>query len=133
MTVTHPFYIPALTMTTIALPAFELGHAFQGVVARLRRWLDLRLAPTSQATASDISLAHGGIHALSSFRGGCIECTAGTVWLTHDGDCRDVVLEAGQTHRADRGSRLIIYGLSSSAVRLVPAVAFGDPTTGAKG
>ena len=131
VTVTHPFYIPELTMTTIPLPAFEPGHPFKGAFDRLNRWLDLRLAPTRQSTASDISLAHGGIHAVTSFRGGRIECTAGAVWLTHDGDCRDVVLEAGQSHMADRDSRLVIYALSSSAVRLASAVALaGDPKTG---
>ena len=117
-------------MTTILLPAFELGHPFKGVFDRLNRWLDLRLPRTRESTASDISLAHGGIHAVTSFRGGRIECTAGTVWLTHDGDCRDVVLEAGQSHLADRRSRLVIYALSSSAVRLVSAGALsGDPKT----
>ena len=118
-------------MTTVPLPAFELGHPFKGVFHRLSRRLDLRLAPTRKSTASDISLGHGGIHAVTNFRGGRIECTAGAVWLTHDGDCRDVVLEAGQSHIADRGSRLVIYALSSSAVRLVSAVALpGDPKTG---
>ena len=110
-------------MTTVPLPAFEPGHPFKGVFHRLSRWLDLRLAPTRQSTASDISLAYGGIHAVRSFRGGRIECTDGTVWLTHDGDCRDVVLEAGQSHMADRDSRLVIYALSSSVVRLTSAVA----------
>ena len=41
-------------MTTVPLPAFELGHPFKGVFHRLSRWLDLRLAPTRQSTASDI-------------------------------------------------------------------------------
>lgn len=121
-------------MTTVPLPAFELGHPFKGVFHRLSRWLDLRLAPTRQSPASDISLAYRGIHAVTSFRGGRIECTEGSVWLTHDGDCRDVVLEAGQSHWTDRDSRLVIYALSSAAVRLTSAVALsGDPKTGAKG
>jgi len=115
-------------MTTVPLPVFGLGHPFKGVFHRLNRWLDLRLAPARKPTASDISLAYGVIHAVTSFRGGRIECTEGAVWLTHDGDCRDVVLEAGQSHVADRDSRLVIYALSSSAVRLTSAVALsGDP------
>ena len=114
-------------MTTLPLPAFEPGHPLEGIFRRLNLWLDLRLVPTRKSTASDISLAYRGIHALTSFRGGRIECTEGSVWLTHDGDCRDVVLEAGQSHMADRDSRLVIYALSSSAVRLVSSVAlWGD-------
>lgn len=118
-------------MTTVPLPAFELGHPFKGVLHRLSRWLDLRLASPRQSTTFHISLAYGGIHAVSNFRGGRIECNEGAVWLTHDGDCRDAVLEAGQSHVTDRDSRLVIYALSSSAVRLASAVELsGDPKTG---
>lgn len=117
-------------MTTAPLPAFELGHPFKGAFHRLSRWLDLRLAPARKTTTSDISLAYGGIHAVTSFRGGRIECTEGTVWLTHDGDCRDVVLEAGQSHMVDRDSRLVIYALSTSAVRLVSSVALSGVRKG---
>ena len=122
-------------MTTVPFPAFELGHPFKGVFHHLSRWLDLRLAPTRKSTASDISLPYRGIHAMTSFRGGRVECTEGSVWLTHDGDCRDVVLEAGQSHIADRDSRLVIYALSSSALRLVSAAALlsGAPKTGERG
>ena len=120
-------------MTNVPLPAFELGHPFEGIFRRLSRLLDLRLAPTRKPTATDISLAHGGLHAVTRFRGGRIECTEGAVWLTHDGDCRDVVLAAGQSHMVDRDSRLVIYALSSSAVRIASAVALsGDPETGKK-
>jgi len=45
---------------------------------------------------------------LINFNGGSIQCTGGCVWLTHDGDCRDVLLEAGQLHVSDRNSRLAI-------------------------
>ena len=107
-------------MTTFPLPTL-LAHPFQGVFHRLNRWLDLRLAPNRKSKASDISLAYGGFHTAKSFRGGRIECTEGAVWLTHDGDCRDVVLEAGQSHMVDRDSRLVIYALSWSAVRLASA------------
>ena len=35
-------------MTTVPLPAFELGHLFEGIFRRLSRSLGLRLAPTRQ-------------------------------------------------------------------------------------
>ena len=50
---------------------------------------------------------------MTGFQGGWIECTEGCVWLTHDGDCRDVLLAAGQSHMADRDSRLLIYAMAS--------------------
>jgi hypothetical protein len=107
-------------MTTVSHPAFELSHPFAGVSHRLSRWLSSRFVPTRQPATSSVSLAAREIHAVTSFQGGWIECTEGCVWLTHDGDCRDVLLEAGQSHMADRDSRLLIYAMGSSVVRLVP-------------
>jgi hypothetical protein len=111
-------------MTTASHRTFELSHSFAGVAHRLSRWFDLHLArAASRPAASSVWLAHHQIHAVASFQGGLIECTEGSVWLTHDGDCRDVLLQAGQSHVADRGGRLIIYAMATSAVRLVPAAA----------
>jgi hypothetical protein len=109
--------------TTASHPAFELSHSFAGVSRLLGRWLVSRPVPARHTAASIVSLAHHEIHAVTSFQGGSIECTEGCVWLTHDGDCRDVLLEAGQSHLADRGSRLVIYAMASSAVRLLPRAA----------
>lgn len=55
-------------MTTVPLPAFELG--------------------TPSRTFSTAWVA--GL-TFACFRGGLIECTEGVVWLTHDGDCRDAL------------------------------------------
>jgi len=108
-------------MNTASHPAFELDHALSWATHRLGRWLELRAAPHRMPAASSIALAHHEFHAITGFRGGSIECTEGSVWLTHDGDCRDVCLQAGQSHVADRGSRLVIYAMAPSAVRLLPA------------
>jgi hypothetical protein len=70
------------------------------------------------ATATDLDLAYGQTTAASGLRGGTVECLRGCVWLTHDGDCRDVVLRAGQSHMVDRDARLLVHGLAPSAVRL---------------
>lgn len=51
-------------------------------------------------------------------RGMRIECLAGCVWLTHDGDPRDVVLQSPATHLADRDSRLLIHALDDAKVRV---------------
>ncbi|AMO22377.1 hypothetical protein UC35_05025 [Ramlibacter tataouinensis] len=45
-------------------------------------------------------------------------CATGTVWITHDGDCKDVVLEAGESYTSERRSRMLVYGLTASSVLL---------------
>ena len=44
---------------------------------------------------------------------------AGTVWLTHDGQAKDVILEAGQSHCCDSNARLGIHALAGSTVTTV--------------
>ncbi|CAN7758370.1 DUF2917 domain-containing protein [Variovorax sp. LjRoot290] len=51
-------------------------------------------------------------------RGMRIECLAGCVWLTHDSDPRDIVLQAPATYLADRDSRLLIHALDDAKVRV---------------
>lgn len=70
---------------------------------------------------------------------GCrIDCLEGTLWITQDGDPRDIVLMAGEYHVADRCPRLIVQALESGVVRVVgrgspmPARADGRPAASAR-
>lgn len=56
-------------------------------------------------------------------RGWVVGCEAGTLWLTFDGDARDIVLEAGQTHRCESDRRLAINALDAALLQLRPAAA----------
>lgn len=50
---------------------------------------------------------------------GCeIICCEGTLWITHDGDPRDLVLERGQCYVAERGSKMLVHALEDSSLRL---------------
>ena len=66
------------------------------------------------------ALARCELRELGDFHGGTVECIAGCVWLTHDGDPRDVLLQAGQSHLADRRSRLLVSAQEASTIRLLP-------------
>lgn len=48
--------------------------------------------------------------------GRTLHCTRGRVWLTHDGDGRDIVLEAGQAHTCDRDTRLVVHALEAARI-----------------
>lgn len=44
-----------------------------------------------------------------------LHCRSGSVWITHDGDPRDVVLQPNQSHRVDRGARLTVHAMAGDA------------------
>ena len=48
------------------------------------------------------SIARGALHRLPARPGQRIECLAGCLWLTQDGDPRDIVGEAGEAFDFDR-------------------------------
>jgi hypothetical protein len=47
--------------------------------------------------------------------GQTVHCLEGSLWITLDGDCRDVVMEAGAKHRCDRNTTLTVQALGKSA------------------
>jgi len=54
--------------------------------------------------------------ALQRHAGDRIECVSGTVWLTQDGDLRDIVLDAGESFRLDRTGRALVSALADAGV-----------------
>jgi hypothetical protein len=71
----------------------------------------------------DLNLARHAIHSLRDAAGVQIGCTEGTVWLTLDGDSRDIILEAGEVFAATEHRRALIYAMQPSRISLVsPAV-----------
>lgn len=42
---------------------------------------------------------------------------SGTVWLTQDGDMRDIILHAGESFRVDRDGTVLLQALDDAAVR----------------
>ena len=46
-------------------------------------------------------------------------CASGSVWITHDGDCKDVILTSRQGYRVDReDTTMRIFAMQSSVLEI---------------
>jgi Protein of unknown function (DUF2917) len=61
-------------------------------------------------------LAHRSILDLRDRKGDRVECLDGSVWITQDGDPRDVVLDAGESFTLDRPGTALVYALADARV-----------------
>ena len=48
-----------------------------------------------------------------------IECRSGSLWLTHDGDVKDLVLAAGERYRSGSDRRLLVHALAADSAVVV--------------
>ncbi len=48
-----------------------------------------------------------------------VSCIEGTLWITHDGFSKDIVLEAGERYIASSSARMLVHSLAYSQLRLV--------------
>lgn len=60
------------------------------------------------------AIAKKAFHHEGAPLGLAVQCLTGCLWLTQDGDDRDIVLDAGQSHTCDRQSRLVVHALDAS-------------------
>ena len=74
--------------------------------ARVTRFLALELGPgrSEVIPAVDSSVV--------------VRCARGRLWITHDGDCKDVVLDAGDVYRAQRRAPMRIHALQGAVVEV---------------
>jgi hypothetical protein len=82
-------------------------------------WRDrlLRLAGSRPAGASQTIARHASLR-LGAAPGTRIDCLDGCVWVTIDGDRRDVIVEAGGSLVVDRRGRVLVHALEHARVRL---------------
>jgi hypothetical protein len=81
----------------------------------------VRLHRPPTAAPAPFPLARAATHWVARPRGQVVTCEAGTLWLTFDGERRDIVLDAGESHRCDSDARLAIHALAAARVHLGPA------------
>jgi hypothetical protein len=98
-------------------------HAFSRyAAARFHFTLPARLLTLMKRVAATSAPAPSAVRELDAGTstwivrplGRTITCEAGTLWLTFDNEPHDVILEAGQSHRCAKGSKLLIHALASA-------------------
>jgi hypothetical protein len=73
-------------------------------------------ADDSIATTQPIALKRGELHRWEHAGVGMtVQACEGAVWVTQEGDGRDVILSAGETFRITRRGRVIAEALQGSA------------------
>jgi hypothetical protein len=81
-----------------------------GLLAVLQRIVAVPAAPATR------SLDKGATAWITHPLGRTATCETGTLWLTFDNEPQDVILEAGQSHRCAKGSRLAIHALAAARI-----------------
>jgi hypothetical protein len=93
------------------LPGLHLAH-----LLRPRRETDVAPIVTHRF---QLQLA-GGVSEVVPQAASCalVRCTAGSVWITHDGDPKDVVLGPGESYAAPRPAAMLLHALRPSAIEM---------------
>jgi hypothetical protein len=47
-----------------------------------------------------------------------VRCVSGSIWITHDGDPKDVILAGHEAYRAEREDSMHVFALESSALEI---------------
>lgn len=102
------------------------NHPFFAISAWLQAMIAER-AHKTQATCrqkrDELYFSPNQIREVSRPLGVTVECLKGSVWVTIDGDSRDVILGAGQSLRLDRDRRTLIMALGQAHVCCIDTVA----------
>lgn len=69
---------------------------------------------------SNVCLAKGQLMSLAGAKGSRIVCHSGNVWITQDGDPRDVVLSRGEAFTLDRAAPTIVSALAPAVLAVQP-------------
>jgi hypothetical protein len=71
------------------------------------------------AGTAPVELRRHAVHRLDATVGMQLRCTTGALWITHDGDPKDIVLAAGETSPLREGRRVLVQALEPSSCLVV--------------
>ena len=84
----------------------------------ITREFQLRSAPRVTRRFA-IEIDQGEAHVFENVDGSfSVRCARGSVWITHDGDPKDVILVGGEYYRAERDDPMHLFALAPSVVEL---------------
>jgi hypothetical protein len=63
-----------------------------------------------------IVLAKRSLHRIENGKGTEVFCLEGTVWITQEGDPRDIILGSAQAFALDRKGVAVVYALKDAAI-----------------
>jgi hypothetical protein len=101
-------------------------ESLQFVQERLRRQLgspferELHLRPRERVTRRiALELDSGSTHVFDRVDGSVmVRCASGSLWITHDGDPKDVILGADESYRAEREDTMRVSALQPCVVEI---------------
>lgn len=76
------------------------------------------LRPAGLALAGTQTLQKGALLVVRDPLHHRVECLAGSVWITHDGDTKDIVLDQGQSYQAESNRRMLVSALTCASLSL---------------
>ena len=88
------------------------------------------MATITQETRFDL-LKHEAV-TLSAAKGHVLICTSGELWITIDGDARDIILAAGENYRIDSNAPVVISAFKPATVNVQHLESFGPRVAGAR-
>lgn len=66
-----------------------------------------------------VEIAQGEAHVFEAVdHSFSVHCETGSVWITHDGDPKDVILMGGETYRSERTDALHLFALVPSLLEI---------------
>jgi hypothetical protein len=66
-----------------------------------------------------VNLAEGATEELPPAEGRMVvHCRSGALWITHDGDPRDVILDENESYLVDRRDRMMVHALRGSGLEI---------------
>lgn len=68
-----------------------------------------------QRTQTRVNLPAGALRTIPASRSARVRCETGTLWITVDGDTRDIVLTAGEEFSRTEAGPLAIFGLDDAS------------------